>query len=135
MDQTNYIVFLCYGNERVFHECTYALLSLSRIYGQAIPKDTEIWIYTDNPGWFKTLKGCPLPLYFREADSATIKMWRGDIDFVHRVKIETLKDLTKHKKGNVLYMDGHVQFNKYQGQGQGEFPINGVFAATVRAIS
>ena len=37
--------------------------------------------------------------------------------------------------GNVLYMDGHVAFSRYQGQGQGEFPINGVFANTVRNLA
>lgn len=110
MDQTNYIVFLCYGNERVFHECTYALLSLSRIYSTAIPRDTEIWIYTDKPGWFRSLKGCMLPLNYREADSQAIKKWRGGIDFVHRVKIEILKDFTLNRKGNVLYADTDMVF-------------------------
>lgn len=33
--------------------------------------------------------------------------------------------------GNVLYLDGHVSFLRYLGEGQGEFPINDVFARTV----
>jgi prepilin-type N-terminal cleavage/methylation domain-containing protein/prepilin-type processing-associated H-X9-DG protein len=33
--------------------------------------------------------------------------------------------------GNVLYLDGHVQFLRYQGENAGEFPINGAFARTV----
>ena len=37
--------------------------------------------------------------------------------------------------GNVLYLDGHVQFNRYEGRGQGDFPINGGFAATVHALA
>jgi hypothetical protein len=113
MDQRNYIIFLCYGNERIFHECTYALLSLSRLYAEAWPKDTEIWIYTDNPGWFRSFKDCPLPLNYKEVNAATIKKWKGDINFVHRVKIEVLKDFTSEKSGNILYSDTDVVFTHY----------------------
>ena len=103
--QTNFIVFQCYGNDAIFHECTYALLSLSRIYAPGELKNTEIWIYTDNPGWFSSFNGCWLPLHFRTVDNSTIKQWKGDINFVHRVKIEVLKDLVKNKTGNILYLD------------------------------
>ena len=108
--ETNHIVFLCYGNERVVQECTYALLSLSRLYTPAELRSMEIWIYTDNPGWFRSFNDCPLQLRYREVDMATIKQWRGSIDFVHRVKIEVLKDLTKETSGNILYVDTDVVF-------------------------
>lgn len=108
MDQPNYIVFQCYGNERVFQECTYALLSFSRFYGSGELKNTEIWIYTDNPEWFRSFKDCPLPLKYREVNSNLIRQWRGSIDFVHRVKIEVLKDITADKKGNFLYLDTDI---------------------------
>ena len=108
--QKDYIVFQCYGHERVFHECTYALLSLSRLYQPDKLSNTEIWIYTDNPGWFRSFKDCSLPLNYKEIDNNTVKKWRGNIDFVHRVKIEVLKDITTHKKGNILYVDTDVVF-------------------------
>jgi hypothetical protein len=106
---SNYIVFQCYGNEGIFHECAYALLSLSRLYEPAELSNAEIWVYTDNPGWF-SFRDCPLPLHFREIDKATIKEWKGKIDFVHRVKIELLKDFTAQRKGNILYTDTDVVF-------------------------
>lgn len=108
--QKDYIVFQCYGHERVFHECTYALLSLSRLYEPDKLSNTEIWIYTDNTGWFSSFKDCRLPLNCKAIDNNTIKKWRGKIDFVHRVKIETLKDFTGNKKGNILYLDTDVVF-------------------------
>lgn len=108
--QTNYIVFLCYGNESTLHECAYSLLSLSRLYSPEELSNTEIWIYTDNPGWFQSFKDCNLPLHYRTVDNATIKLWRGKIDFTHRVKIELLKDLTKDKTGNILYVDSDTVF-------------------------
>jgi hypothetical protein len=103
--EKDHIVFLCYGHERVFLECSYALLSLSRVYGNAAPENTEIWIYTDKPEWFRSFNDCPLPLNYRIINAATVKQWRGNIDFVHRVKIEALKDLTKNRQGNILYVD------------------------------
>ncbi|MFI5195962.1 MAG: glycosyltransferase [Chitinophagales bacterium] len=108
--QKDYIVFQCYGHERVFHECAYALLSLSRLYGPGKLSNTEIWIYTDNPVWFGSFKDCSLPLKYKAIDNNTIKQWSGKIDFVHRVKIEILKDFTSHEKGNILYLDTDVVF-------------------------
>ena len=105
----NYIVFLCYGHERVFHECAYALLSLCRLYHTDELKNKEIWIYTDNPEWFKALNST-LPLNYRAVDNITINKWRGSSEFVHRVKIEILKDLTSSKTGNILYVDTDVVF-------------------------
>ncbi len=107
---TNYIVFQCYGNESVFHECAFALLSLSRVYEGGVPAGLEIWIYTDNAAWFQRFKDCPLPLQFRKLEPQTIKAWRGKIDFVHRVKIEVLRDFTENRTGNVLYADTDVVF-------------------------
>jgi hypothetical protein len=109
---SNYIIFQCYGYDRVFHECAFALLSLSRLYPEGLPADTEVWIYTDKPGWFRNFSDCPLPLNYREVDMDTIKKWRGKIDFVHRVKIEILKDFTKDRTGNVLYADTDVVFTR-----------------------
>lgn len=108
--QKNYIVFQCYGMEGVFYECTYALLSLSRLYEPGELNNVEIWIYTDNPDWFRSFKECPLPLHFKELDKEKIKEWRGKIDFIHRIKIELLKDFTKNKNGNILYTDTDIVF-------------------------
>ena len=109
MGQPSYIVTQCYGNEGVFLECAFSMLSLSRLYKPEELNNTEIWIYTDNPGWFKALNST-LPLHYREIDKATIQQWRGSIDFVHRIKIEALLDFTKERKGNILYVDTDIVF-------------------------
>ena len=110
--RTNYIVYLCYGPERVFYECAMSLLSFSQVHGYGVPGNTEIWIYTDKPGWFGEFKDCPLPLHYRTIDDATIKEWRGKIDFVHRVKIAALIDLVNVREGNILYVDTDTVFKK-----------------------
>ena len=106
----NFIVFQCYGNKGIFQECAYALLSLSRSNTSKDLANTEVWIYTDDPAWFSAFKDCPLPLLYRKIDEATIKRWKGKIDFVHRVKIELLKDFVKGKQGNILYTDTDTDF-------------------------
>lgn len=106
----NYIVLQCYGDEGIFYECTYALLSLSRLYNGQGPANTQVWIYTDNPAWFEQLLHPGLDLHFCTLNETILKRWRGTIDFVHRVKIEILKDFTRDKIGNVLYVDTDVVF-------------------------
>ncbi len=110
MNQPCYIVTQCYGNEGVFLECAFALLSLSRLYKPAELEHLEIWIYTDKPEWFQAFKNCNLPLHYRQIDNDIIKKWRGNIDFVHRIKIEALLDFTKNRTGNILYADTDVMF-------------------------
>lgn len=108
--QPNYIVFQCYGNEAIFHECAFALLSLSFILEAEPQLVPEVWIYTDKPGWFSKFSDCPLQLRFRQIDKETLQKWRGAINFVHRVKIEILLDFTTICKGNILYADTDVIF-------------------------
>jgi hypothetical protein len=108
--QTSYIVFLCYGNDGILQECAYSLLSLSRLYSPAELAAMEIWIYTDKPQFFQSFKNCPLPLHYRQLDNEIIKQWRGNINFAHRVKIEALRELTKGKEGNILYVDSDSVF-------------------------
>lgn len=114
--QMNYIVTQCYGDAGVFHECAYALLSFSRLYSADEMSHVQIWIYTDKPEWFRAFKDCWLPLHFRTLDEATLAQWRGKIDFVHRVKIEVLKDATHDKHGNILYCDTDVVFTHRIGE-------------------
>jgi len=108
-----YIVYQCYGNEGIFYECAYALLSLSRLYSADELSNVQIWIYTDKPEWFQSFKDCPLPIHYRQIDQATIQEWKGKINFVHRVKIALLQDLCNDKKGNVIYVDTDTVFTHH----------------------
>ncbi len=105
-----YIIFQCYGDKNIFFECTYALLSLSKIMLLFPVRDLEIWIYTDNKEWFTTFKNCNLPLFFKEIDENVLYNWRGEINFVHRIKIEILKDFVGNNVGNIFYSDTDVLF-------------------------
>jgi hypothetical protein len=105
MQQRTYIVYQCYGDISIFHECALSLLSFSKWYSTEELQAFEFWIYTDKPEWFQAMKGCPLPLNYRKMDAATIQQWRGATQFVHRVKIELLLDFVQGRSGNVVYID------------------------------
>lgn len=106
----SYIVFQAYGNEGILQECAFVLLTLSRQHTAEELKDTEVWIYTDQPEFFKAFGDCTLDLHFRQVDHTLLQQWRGAIDFVHRVKIEMLRDFTKDREGQILYLDTDVCF-------------------------
>jgi hypothetical protein len=108
----SYIVFQAYGHEGILHECAFALLTLCRQHKREELKDLEVCIYTDNPGFFRSFKDCWLNPNFREIDQNLIRQWKGAIDFVHRVKIEILRDFTKDSTGQVLYLDTDVCFDR-----------------------
>jgi Glycosyl transferase family 8 len=106
----NYIVFQCYGNEQIYMECVFALLSLSKLYRNRPQPDFNIWIYTDQPEWFGRFADCPFHLNFRRITPAELQVWRGNHFFVHRVKIEILLDFLPQHSGNVLYTDTDITF-------------------------
>ncbi len=103
-----FLVFQAYGHEAVLRECAFALLTFLYHHPQGIA-GLEIWIYTDKPQFFQPYE-IALPLCYRPVSSAEITRWRGAIDFVHRVKIEVLRDFAQTREGAVLYMDTDICF-------------------------
>jgi hypothetical protein len=107
-----YIVYQAYGSEDILNEALYSILSFYKVHG-IDERDITLVMYTDNPLHFESVVGkerisCKL------IDAAQIKKWRGDIDFVHRVKIETLIDFTSSLRDEeeVLYLDSDICFLK-----------------------
>ncbi len=118
INEKSFLVFQAYGAETVMNECVFALLSFCRHHQPKDWEKWEVWIYTDNPQFFKQFSDCPLPVFYREINQETIRLWHGEIDFVHRVKIEVLRDFTSNHSGNILYLDTDVCFTQ---------PINDIF--------
>ncbi len=111
MKHPSYLIFQAYGPEYILRECMYALLRFSHVHNTEMPDDLEIWIYTDQEDWFRRhFPDCPLPLHFREIDDTLIRQWRGEINFVHRLKIEVLRDFCQGHSGNVIYLDTDTYF-------------------------
>ncbi|MDF2455778.1 MAG: hypothetical protein K0R51_1771 [Cytophagaceae bacterium] len=106
-----YIVYQAYGNEAILNEALYSMLSFYKIHGQDY-RDISIVVYTDHPLHFESVLGKD-KVQCKPLSADQVKEWRGTIDFVHRVKIETLIDFTSTMQEDlVLYLDSDIVFLK-----------------------
>lgn len=116
-------MYQAYGSEAILNEALYSILSFYRVHGLDC-KEIQLVIYTDTPEHFESVLGKER-IECRAIDAAQIKKWRGEIDFVHRVKIEMLLDFSKSlEQDNILYLDSDIYFTKkvttiFEGIGEG----------------
>lgn len=96
-----HILYQSYGSADLLNECKFALLRLSRVLGANTP---PIIIYTDQPDEFIRFSDI-LPITTRKIDAKQISDWKGRHQFVHRVKIEVIRDCLQSRPGKLLYMD------------------------------
>ncbi|HTM66154.1 MAG TPA: hypothetical protein VL093_07540 [Flavipsychrobacter sp.] len=119
--KNSHIVLQAYGNKDILHECAFALLSLCRHQSREELAALHIGIYTDQPEYFEALRH-GLNIQYKTIGAALLKQWRGTINFVHRVKIEILRDYVKEYQGQILYLDTDIVFAEN---------INGIFQSIV----
>ena len=101
----NAILYQAYGGADFSNECRYSLLKYLQVYNLTPPADTTIAIYTDTPEVFADFAPFFHHLHLLPLSTETAQRWRGDSNFVHRLKIEMLIDFTTRFDGNVLYCD------------------------------
>lgn len=104
-----YIVYQAYGSEDILNEALYSMLSFYKVHGLDY-REITIVVYTDKPSHFESVLGKEKVLC-KPLDVSLVKQWRGSIDFVHRVKIETLLHFTSTLQDDqVLYLDSDIIF-------------------------
>ena len=102
----NYLLYQAYGNPDILNEAVFSILS----YTRQPDATAQIILYTDNPSHFTNLWGEWSAVQYVPVAAAQWQAWRGDIDFVHRVKIEVLQHAAAHYAGNLLYLDTDTIF-------------------------
>jgi len=103
----NYLIYQAYGNPDILNEALFSIISYLRQPAPAI-----VLVYTDNPAHFHRVLGeLPAVEYVPIALSQWSE-WRGDIDFVHRVKIKVLQHAAAHYSGQLLYVDTDTVFTQ-----------------------
>ncbi len=117
----NYVIYQAYGHLAILHEAAYSILSLLDLGSS---RAISIVVYTDQPSFFESLFGGQI--ICEPVSLSTFQQWRGDIDFVHRVKIEVLTDAAQKYAGNLLYADTDTTFLQsvmplFERIAQGEF--------------
>ncbi|WP_126546969.1 hypothetical protein [Hymenobacter amundsenii] len=92
------------------NEAIFSILSYLEICDNA--DKLTIIVYTDSALYFESVLGQQGNIIYEEIDSAQWQAWRGDIDFVHRAKIEVIKHALEKNGGNILYLDSDTFFLK-----------------------
>jgi hypothetical protein len=110
MSKENYLVYIAFGNDDFRNEALSSILS----YLLLKPKKEEatIIVYTDQVSHFKPLAGAPVSIIYEEIAPQQWQLWRGRIDFVHRIKIEVIRATVLKYGGNIIYLDSDTFFLK-----------------------
>ncbi|MBB3698481.1 hypothetical protein KMW28_16035 [Flammeovirga yaeyamensis] len=105
----NILIYQAYGLKEILYECIYSIYTLHTFKSDV----DQIVIYTDQKEVFSSLLPERLNINYCSIDQDTIQKWKGEFNFVHRVKIKVIQD-TIHKYGNeninYLYLDTDTTF-------------------------
>src|SRR5437764_6324845 len=108
---SHYILYQAYGTIDHINECRYSLLKYLGIYNMQPPTETGIIIYTDQPAQFEAFAPFFKLFQIKEISGRQIREWRGNIDFVHRVKIEIINEFLENTEGSLIYLDTDTYIN------------------------
>ena len=102
------LVYQAYGSTEILQQTKFSILSLLKFLQPS--DDLEVWVYTDNRGFFENFFGSHARIFYHDLTAAQIVQWKGPQQFVHRLKIEILKDAGAKFKGCLFYCDGDTIF-------------------------
>ena len=102
------LVIQSFGRE---YEYRRAILTVWSFYAYVTVRreDTQVVFFTDNPAYFEQyLYG--LPVHYVLLTPEKIKQMRGEIDFLHRMKIAVIEEAFSITQGDLLYVDSDTFF-------------------------
>jgi hypothetical protein len=103
----NYLLYQAYGSPDILNEALLSILSYLRQ-----PAGATVLVYTDQPAHFQAILGDAAGVAYVFIEPAQWRAWRGEIDFVHRVKIKVLQHAAAHYAGQLLYVDTDTIFTQ-----------------------
>jgi len=101
----NYLLFQAYGFREIFDECRFFLMRFAATATSWEKENINIVIYTNNNSVFDEWVSVLPNILFVQMPMEQFACWRGNIDFVHRVKIEIIRHFFSLHSGNLLYCD------------------------------
>jgi hypothetical protein len=108
MSSKNYLVYIAFGSDDFRNEALCSVLSYLLV--RKPDEDTTVLIYTDNANHFQQLAEATAPIIYEEVEPTQWQQWRGEIDFVHRIKVEVLLHAVQKYGGNTLFLDSDTFF-------------------------
>ena len=106
----DYLIYQAYGSLAILDEALFSILSYLRQ-----PAAATVLVYTDNAAYFQRILSDVPAVEYVPIEAAQWQAWRGEIDFVHRVKIEVLRHAAAHYPGQLLYVDTDTIFQQSPG--------------------
>jgi hypothetical protein len=100
------LVIQSFGNETEYRRAIFAVLSY---YAQHDARAQKTILYTDNPAYF-VLYFNDLPVQYELLTIERIRGMRGEIDFLHRMKIAIIEHAFKISGEDILYADSDTFF-------------------------
>jgi hypothetical protein len=102
------LVYQAYGIPEVMRQTQFSIISLLKNISEK--EAINILIYTDDEKYFSQYFKGISNLSYVNLSKEQISKWRGDLNFVHRLKIEILIDAGKRNPGHLYYSDGDTVF-------------------------
>jgi hypothetical protein len=105
-----YLVYQAHTDEGVINEALFSILSFYKAASPQTRDSTGIVVYTDSLSRFRDTLGDRPCISYEPLDTDRVRAWKGEIDFIHRVKIEVLRNFCQRYPGDALYLDADTCF-------------------------
>ncbi len=92
-------LYLAHSQERFRRQALFSVLSLLH-YLKDSSLEHRIVVYTDDEAFFR-----PLDIVTQPLSVERITEWKGEIDFVHRMKIELMLHAQRKFEGRMMFLD------------------------------
>ncbi|QDA59343.1 hypothetical protein [Hymenobacter jejuensis] len=105
------LVLQSFGKESEYRRALLTILSFWAWYSGPAERVRTV-LFTDQPEFFKPLVG-DLPVEYVQLTPEKIKVMRGGIDFLHRMKIAVIEEAFHlHPGADILYVDSDTFFTR-----------------------
>lgn len=110
MPEPLHIIYQGYGGAAFRDQACFSALTC-RHFLRGVARDIRIVIYTDRPEEFPAGEW-----RFETLDAKRVAAWRGRYGFVHRLKIELIRDAAQRFGTSLLYLDGDTYWTASPGR-------------------
>ena len=102
------LILQSFGKEGEYRRALFCLYSLFRFEN---PNLDKVILFTDKPDFF-TIYFNDHPVQYILLTEEKVRLMRGEIDFLHRMKIAMIEEVLQFTNENILYVDSDTFFLK-----------------------
>jgi hypothetical protein len=104
------ILYHAYGARYIYNQVIFSILTLYH-HLQGDFKGVQLVIYTDKPIFFSGYSR-QIPVSIEPLTKEMLVKYKGELNFVHRVKICIMQDCFSKYKSDIFYLDSDTYFTK-----------------------